>query len=1240
MGYARYIGRVGALAVALGIGVALANGPATAWADGDDGSSSGSPSSTSDSSAGADSTSDTSGSAGSTGASSAGATGDVSVGADGGEDDAAKEDADDDESTDTAKSGADDAAARNDSTSDSGQPAAVRKGSRVSQRESVTPRKSEVKVRSEAGPSAKRSSAATTVSNTPTAGAGGTAPQAASVSETRRSVPISTPVRSADVVDVSAVSTTPSAPAKTVTTAVLSALGLSPLATGGPTDVPDSPVAWAMFAALRRQTDEDAGTEQKLLSVADPVAGATSVDGAAEPMMAMAAVAAVASAPVVGSPDQVSGAVLVGLNPVGPSGNPLTYTVTSQPVNGTVTVVGASATYTPSVASRLAAGSTAGVDFDSFTVSVADGQGGVTSTSVSVPVLPAVWANQASSSNVTGSSPYGVALVGDLAYVANQGTNTVTVINTKTGAVVGSPIVVGSAPTGVLASADGSKVFVTNRTSGTVSVIRTLDNTVVGSVRVGTSPEQMALNSTGTKLYVTNYGSSNVSVVDVSGQTPSLDIAVGANPRGIAYATVNGQPRVYVTRYNSSSVAVIDANTNMQIDVNPKTKAIDSITVGANPQAIVISPDGTRAYVTNFGSSSVSVINTATNSRDGAAISVGPQTAGVGLSSDGSLLYVANSNDTVSVINTKTRATVATLQIDSQPETNYHTLAVRSDGALVVTDLADRALRVVTYQRGNTAPVPIANPSVGAANPTTGAVSGSINIKDWDGDALTFTTVSGPSKGSVTFNAATDTYTYTPTQAARDAAVQTPATDTFTIRATDPYGAYKDTTPVTVQISPTSPSGTIPSTNTPIIVGLHPGDVVFSGNYAYVANYASGNVSVIDTRTNSVVDTVPIVGDSMAASADGTRLYVTKYSGVAIVDTATNDIIGSVDVPLQYSSGVQTAGSRVIDVAVDPDDSGVIYALRWYTAYEGPAYYYGSVSRIDTDTGAVTTVNTAYLIDIDVVKTPAGTRLYGGQYTGDVVKAYNAATLADVGTIDVSDFGAGSYVTRIATSPDGKRVYALVSASDGYGRSKMISVIDTATNREIATIADPSGAIDVSVSPDSKRVYVAQYDGRTTLVIDPVTNTVSGNFTTDQSSGGAQFVAEAPNGKVYVTDYDLRTVYAVNVGDTTPSNNVAPTWRGPTKTFNPATGVTTGNVNVGDGDGDPLRYYVSSPWVTYGTLTLDENTGDYVYTSYGTNDGYNILYEEAFTVVVTDSHYTTTGTIYVQTYVDPYSLVL
>ena len=45
MGYSTYIGRVGALAVALGIGAAVANTPGVAWAEPSDSSSSGSSSS-------------------------------------------------------------------------------------------------------------------------------------------------------------------------------------------------------------------------------------------------------------------------------------------------------------------------------------------------------------------------------------------------------------------------------------------------------------------------------------------------------------------------------------------------------------------------------------------------------------------------------------------------------------------------------------------------------------------------------------------------------------------------------------------------------------------------------------------------------------------------------------------------------------------------------------------------------------------------------------------------------------------------------------------------------------------------------------------------------------------------------------------------------------------------------------------------------------------------------------------
>jgi len=51
--------------------------------------------------------------------------------------------------------------------------------------------------------------------------------------------------------------------------------------------------------------------------------------------------------------------------------------------------------------------------------------------------------------------------------------------------------------------------------------------------------------------------------------------------------------------------------------------------------------------------------------------------------------------------------------------------------------------------------------------------------------------------------------------------------------------------------------------------------VAFAAPFAYISNYSSDNVSVIDTSTNSVVATVP-VGDgpfSGAVNPAGTRFY-------------------------------------------------------------------------------------------------------------------------------------------------------------------------------------------------------------------------------------------------------------------------------------------------------------------------------------------------------------------------------
>jgi YVTN family beta-propeller protein len=97
--------------------------------------------------------------------------------------------------------------------------------------------------------------------------------------------------------------------------------------------------------------------------------------------------------------------------------------------------------------------------------------------------------------------------------------------------------------------------------------------------------------------------------------------------------------------------------------INTQTNALvgSPITVGANPVGIAITPNGSRAYVTNNGGGTVSVINTQTNAVVGSPIAVGTSPRGIAITPDGSRAYVANNvGNNVSVINTQTNTAVGT----------------------------------------------------------------------------------------------------------------------------------------------------------------------------------------------------------------------------------------------------------------------------------------------------------------------------------------------------------------------------------------------------------------------------------------------------------------------------------------------------------------------------------------------------------------------------------------------------
>ena len=77
--------------------------------------------------------------------------------------------------------------------------------------------------------------------------------------------------------------------------------------------------------------------------------------------------------------------------------------------------------------------------------------------------------------------------------MANVHSNTVSVINPKTNAVVAT-IPVGNGPYGVAINPTNGLVYVANAGSNTVSVINPATNTVVATIPVGNGPSGVAIN--------------------------------------------------------------------------------------------------------------------------------------------------------------------------------------------------------------------------------------------------------------------------------------------------------------------------------------------------------------------------------------------------------------------------------------------------------------------------------------------------------------------------------------------------------------------------------------------------------------------------------------------------------------------------------------------------------------------------------------------------------------------------
>ena len=271
---------------------------------------------------------------------------------------------------------------------------------------------------------------------------------------------------------------------------------------------------------------------------------------------------------------------------------------------------------------------------------------------------------------------------GSRAYVTNQDAKSLSVIDTSTGAVL-STITLPSAPTAVVVSpvASQNRAYVA-MTSG-VAVIDTAANKVVDLntttttldvIKVGSSPSALAINPAGTRLYVSNGGSNTVSVVDLTTNKEITKVTVGLQPSGLAVSPDG--TRLYALNKFGDKLTVINTANN---------QVLGSTEVGNSPRYVVVSPNGQQIYVTNYGSGTVTVLNaTAAAPVFSKTITVGTQPEGIAISRDGNLVYVANGKDTgVGHRHASTNNVMgSSVPIESPGESGAHTIALSDNEIL------------------------------------------------------------------------------------------------------------------------------------------------------------------------------------------------------------------------------------------------------------------------------------------------------------------------------------------------------------------------------------------------------------------------------------------------------------------------------------------------------------------------------------------------------------------------------
>jgi len=160
-------------------------------------------------------------------------------------------------------------------------------------------------------------------------------------------------------------------------------------------------------------------------------------------------------------------------------------------------------------------------------------------------------------------------------------------------------------PAGIACSPDGARLFVAENLADSLVVVDLASRRVVQRLATGRYPYDVAVHADG-RVYVSAWGGSWIATFAPRGKRLVAGARITVGPHPTSMLLDGAHARLYVTCATSDRIAVVATDRDSVVDVLSDS-APGGPPEGSSPNALALSPDGERLYVTEADNDAVAV---------------------------------------------------------------------------------------------------------------------------------------------------------------------------------------------------------------------------------------------------------------------------------------------------------------------------------------------------------------------------------------------------------------------------------------------------------------------------------------------------------------------------------------------------------------------------------------------------------------------------------------------------------